>query len=104
MNLFTLQDALRRHPEPGSFSFQLAQLGEAELKFYVPTKVDLQTPHSRDEFYVIVRGSGTLTIEKQAFSFSPGDVLFVGANVEHRFTEFSDDFATWVIFIGRPPR
>jgi len=27
-------------------------------------------------------------------------VLFVPARVEHRFEEFSDDFATWVIFWG----
>jgi mannose-6-phosphate isomerase-like protein (cupin superfamily) len=100
MNLFTLEAALKRQPEPGNFSVALAQLGQAELKFYVPKRVDLQTPHSRDEFYIIARGSGTLMIGTQAFSFSPGDVLFVEANVEHRFTEFSDDFATWVIFIG----
>jgi len=27
-------------------------------------------------------------------------MLFVPAGVEHRFENFSDDFATWVIFYG----
>jgi hypothetical protein len=27
-------------------------------------------------------------------------MLFVGAGVEHRFEEFSDDLAVWVFFYG----
>jgi mannose-6-phosphate isomerase-like protein (cupin superfamily) len=30
----------------------------------------------------------------------PGEVLFVPAGIEHRFEDFSDDFATWVFFYG----
>lgn len=30
----------------------------------------------------------------------PGDLLFVPAGVVHRFEEFTDDFATWVMFYG----
>lgn len=29
-----------------------------------------------------------------------GDVLFVPAGVEHRFEDFSDDLAGWVVFYG----
>jgi len=32
--------------------------------------------------------------------FAPGDALFVPAGVEHRFTRFTPDFVTWVIFYG----
>ena len=32
--------------------------------------------------------------------FGPGDLLFVPAGVEHRFEEFSDDLAVWVVFYG----
>jgi quercetin dioxygenase-like cupin family protein len=32
--------------------------------------------------------------------FAPGDFLFVPAGVEHRFEEFSDDLAVWVLFYG----
>ena len=101
MSAFALADALKRQPEL-DFSFSLAQLGEAELKFYAPKGVDLQTPHSRDEFYIIARGNGTFEIEDRSFSFHSGDVLFVEARKEHRFKDFSEDFATWVIFIDNP--
>ena len=33
-------------------------------------------------------------------SFKENDVLFVPAGIEHRFENFTDDFATWVIFYG----
>jgi mannose-6-phosphate isomerase-like protein (cupin superfamily) len=32
--------------------------------------------------------------------FERGDVLFVAAGVEHRFENFTDDFAAWVFFYG----
>jgi mannose-6-phosphate isomerase-like protein (cupin superfamily) len=32
--------------------------------------------------------------------FGPGDALFVPAGMKHRFENFSDDFATWIMFYG----
>ena len=101
MSIFSLREALQRSPDPGSLSVELAHLGDAELEFYAPAKVDLQKPHSRDEFYIIARGSGTFEVAGRACAFEAGDVLFVPAGIEHRFRDFSDDFATWVIFINR---
>jgi len=50
MSYFSLEEALERGAEPGNVSFQLAGLGDAELKFYVPKKIDRQTPHSQMSF------------------------------------------------------
>jgi mannose-6-phosphate isomerase-like protein (cupin superfamily) len=50
--------------------------------------------------YVVVTGSGTFRNGGVVSPFKAGDFLFVAAGVEHRFEEFSDDFATWVIFFG----
>jgi len=36
----------------------------------------------------------------QQYNAVAGDVLFVAAGVEHRFSKFTDDFATWVFFYG----
>jgi uncharacterized RmlC-like cupin family protein len=38
--------------------------------------------------------------EEEKISCMSGDVLFVRAGVKHKFENFSDDFATWVIFYG----
>lgn len=72
--------------------------GDFELEFFAPRGRDYQTPHQKDEIYVVVRGEGEFVRENQKTSFSTGDVLFVEAGVEHHFENFSEDFATWVIF------
>jgi mannose-6-phosphate isomerase-like protein (cupin superfamily) len=70
-----------------------------DIGMYRPVKVDPQTPHTRDELYVIAAGSGDFICGNESTTFSPGDVFFVPAGVEHRFVKFSYDFATWVIFL-----
>ena len=54
-----------------------------------------------DEIYVIVSGQGIFFRDGVRSSFQKGDLLFVPAGMEHRFENFSDDFATWVIFYGK---
>jgi len=74
--------------------------GTLEVEIYRPVGVDRQKPHMRDELYVIVSGSGTFLNGADRTAFAPGDVLFVPSGIEHRFVEFSADFATWVFFYG----
>jgi mannose-6-phosphate isomerase-like protein (cupin superfamily) len=84
----------------GRKSIELFNHGSLVLKVYKPDKVDPQTPHSRDEAYVVISGNGTFMSGGERQPFGPGDFLFVAAGVEHRFEDFSADFATWVIFYG----
>jgi mannose-6-phosphate isomerase-like protein (cupin superfamily) len=74
--------------------------GTLEVEVYRPVKVDRQKPHTRDELYVILSGTGTFVTGGERQPFGPGEVLFVAAGVEHRFEDFTDDFATWVFFYG----
>ena len=80
----------------------LLQRGTLEIGFYAPQAVDPQTPHDRDEVYVIHSGSGTFVLGDDTQPFEAGDVLFVAAGTTHRFQDFSDDFGTWVVFTGPP--
>lgn len=74
--------------------------GSMEVELYVPEKIDLQQPHSRDELYVVISGEGMFVNGEQKHRFKAGDILFVKAGVVHRFEDFSADFKTWVIFYG----
>jgi mannose-6-phosphate isomerase-like protein (cupin superfamily) len=74
--------------------------GTLEVELYAPRGHDPQTPHRRDEVYVVVSGEGEFVHAGESDRFAPGDVLFVAAGVEHRFERFSDDFAVWVFFYG----
>lgn len=78
----------------------LFEHGTLTVEIYKPEKVDLQQPHSRDEVYVVVSGTGEFMNDGERTTFAPGDFLFVPAGVEHRFENFTDDFSTWVIFYG----
>ncbi|MFK7768865.1 MAG: cupin domain-containing protein [Mariniblastus sp.] len=74
--------------------------GSLEIEIYKPDQVDNQTPHSRDEIYVIASGSGCFINGDVQHEIEVGEVLFVPAGVEHRFVDFTDDFSTWVFFYG----
>lgn len=97
----TLGEALERLPGPqGEQSVLLFEHGSLVVKLYAPRGHDPQTPHSRDEIYVVAQGSGEFVRGGTRQTFAPNDVLFVAAEVEHRFENFSDDFAVWVFFYG----
>jgi len=90
-----------RAPVPaGRRSATVLAHGSMEVRWYAPVGVDAQTPHDRDELYVVHRGTGWFVNGAARHRFGPGDVLFVPAGVEHRFEEFSEGFATWVVFYG----
>jgi mannose-6-phosphate isomerase-like protein (cupin superfamily) len=85
---------------PGRLSKLAFDTGEIELRFYAPQQVDNQVPHARDELYFVVHGSGTYEREAERIPFAPGDVLFAAAGERHRFVDFTNDFAVWVVFYG----
>src|SRR5687767_2961706 len=90
---------LEAAPE-GKRSFCPFQHGNLRAGVYAPRSQDTQEPHGQDELYVVIRGSGWFVKGGESRAFKPGDAIFVEAGAEHAFTDFSNDFATWVIFWG----
>lgn len=88
---------LSDHDKPFKELFTHASLS---IELYKPDKIDHQLPHTRDEVYIIVSGSGKFYNNGTVVDFLANDFLFVPAGVEHRFIDFTDDFYTWVIFYG----
>ncbi|NUS39922.1 MAG: cupin domain-containing protein [Lysobacter sp.] len=74
--------------------------GSLAVEVYRPVDRDRQTPHARDEVYVVIAGRGMFHCGDERTAFGPGALLFVPAGAEHRFEDFSDDFSTWVLFYG----
>lgn len=87
-------------PSNQSRSASLFSHGTLEVKVYAPRGRDPQTPHDRDEIYVVLRGEGLFFDGEERRPFAAGDLLFAPAGSVHRFEDFSDDFATWVLFYG----
>ena len=96
----TMEEGLSRaEAAPKRFAGLFAH-GTLEVEFYAPRGVDSQAPHTRDEVYVVARGSGWFRCGSARDGVAAGDFLFVPAGMEHRFEEFSDDFGVWVFFYG----
>jgi mannose-6-phosphate isomerase-like protein (cupin superfamily) len=81
-------------------SAPLFQHGTLLVKYYAPRGRDLQTPHTRDELYVVAEGRGVFFDGATRVPVKPGDLLFAEAGAAHRFEDFTDDFGVWVMFYG----
>lgn len=98
----TLVDALKglAARRDGQRFIEVLTHGSLSVEIYAPRGRDPQTPHTRDEAYVVVEGRGEFINGDERHAFGPGDFLFVPAGVEHRFVDFTDDLVVWVIFYG----
>jgi len=94
------ENALAQLAQSDSPFLKLFEHGTLVLEIYRPEKIDRQTPHTRDEVYIIISGSGEFQNGSERVQFSAGDFLFVPAGTEHRFENFTEDFSTWVLFYG----
>src|SRR5437762_11153929 len=81
-------------------SLLLWEHGSLQVELYAPRGADLQRPHARDEIYVVIRGLGDFLSRDERRPIGAGDIIFVEAEVPHRFENFSEDLTLWVFFYG----
>ena len=87
-------------PPSGHLAVPIFAHGSLQVEFYAPKGHDPQTPHTRDEVYVIARGEAVFFDGTSRETVRSGSFLFVPAGQEHRFERMSADFAVWVFFYG----
>ena len=59
---------------------------------------DPQQPHSEDEVYYIVQGSGQIRVGDEDQAVEAGTLVYVPAHVPHRFHTITEDLAILVLF------
>ena len=96
----TIREAGAAALPEGRRSAQILRHGSLEVRWYAPRGSDPQTPHERDEIYVVASGRAEFVRGTERAAIGPNDVLFVPAHMEHRFEAMSEDFAVWVMFYG----
>lgn len=89
---------------------QQAQTGKSYLEFLrVPAMsagvytlpvggTDRQKPHKEDEMYYVVRGRARMRVGAKDQAISQGSVIFVAAEVEHRFYNIAEELVVLVFF------
>lgn len=59
---------------------------------------DPQQPHTEDELYYIVSGRARILVADEDAPVEAGSLVFVAANVEHRFHTIAEDLTVLVFF------
>jgi mannose-6-phosphate isomerase-like protein (cupin superfamily) len=59
---------------------------------------DPQKPHREDEMYYVVRGRARFKAVAEDREVSAGSVIFVAAEVEHRFYDVAEELVVLVFF------
>ena len=96
----TLEHAANGEPPAGNLAVPVFAHGSLEAELYAPRGSDRQRPHSRDEVYLVARGAGLFFDGHTRHEVRTGAFVFVPAGQEHRFEQFTSDFAVWVFFYG----
>jgi mannose-6-phosphate isomerase-like protein (cupin superfamily) len=68
--------------------------------FYVLAagSVDQQSPHKEDELYYVVRGNARMRADSEDYGVGPGSLIFIAADVEHRFYDIEEELTVLVFF------
>jgi quercetin dioxygenase-like cupin family protein len=59
---------------------------------------DPQKPHKEDEMYYVVRGRARMRVGAEDRAIHQGSVVFVAAEVEHRFYDITEELVVLVFF------
>ena len=104
MDVFEISDLLSRREESGQLYLEFFEASTLSVGVYelAAGSIDPQHPHTEDEVYYVVGGTGQVHIDGGDTEVSPGSVIFVAAGVEHRFHSITEDLKLLVVFA--PPR
>ena len=63
--------------------------------------IDRQQPHQEDEVYYVISGRGMIRVANEERPVKAGSLVFVAAQVEHRFYDIEEDLR--VLVFWAPP-
>ena len=97
---FRLPDLLEERRLRGEAFFEFLRIPAMSAGVYaLPAGgTDPQDPHTEDEVYHVISGRAKLRIGERDHDATPGALLFVAANVEHRFHSIEEDLTVLVFF------
>jgi len=96
----SLAEIEEQRAESGKLYREFMRVPAMSAGLYVlPTgAVDHQKPHREDEIYYVLRGRARFKAGMEDREVSGGDVIFVAAEVGHRFYDIAEELAVLVVF------
>jgi mannose-6-phosphate isomerase-like protein (cupin superfamily) len=100
LDAFGIDELLAERAASGGPYLEFLRRRSMSLGLYVlgPDDVDRQSPHTEDEAYVVLAGTGAFSAGTETRGIRPGDALFVAAGVPHRFHDITEELHLLVVF------
>ena len=100
MEVFQLADLLRQRAESGNLYLEFLRTHDLSVGLYVLPAggTDPQGPHTEDEVYHAISGRARIRVGDEDRAVEAGSVVFVGADVEHRFHAIEEELVVLVVF------
>jgi mannose-6-phosphate isomerase-like protein (cupin superfamily) len=100
MDAFELAQLITECSQSGNEYLEFIRKPSLSVGLYMLSAgaIDQQEPHTEDEVYYIVSGRGSIQVDKESRPVEAGSVVFVQANVEHRFHTITEDLTILVFF------
>ena len=100
MDAFALQHVAEERKKLGKLYYEFLRKPTISAGLYVlgAGHEDPQQPHTEDEVYYVVSGRATIRVGEEDRPIESGSVVFVGAEVEHRFHNITENLTTLVFF------
>ena len=100
MQAFELTKLIDQQNETGRDYLEFLRVPALSAGLYMLAAgaVDMQQPHTEDEVYYIISGRGFIRVGAEEHPLEAGTLVYVKANVEHRFHTITEELRVLVFF------
>ena len=100
MEAFELADLVAARAASGRLYHEFLRTHDLSVGLYqlAAGAEDPQGPHTEDEVYYVVSGRAAMSVGREERTVATGSVVFVPADVVHRFHDIAEDLVLLVFF------
>ncbi len=100
MEAFEVDEVVAAHGRAGELYHEFLRVPDLSVGLYVLPAggADPQPPHTEDEVYYILAGSGQIRVAGEDRAVRAGSMVYVKAGDEHRFHTIAEELRILVFF------
>ena len=100
MQAFEIADLIAQRAQSSKSYLEFLRVPPMSMGLYTlkAGATDLQSPHSEDEAYYIVRGRAKIRVADEDREVQPGSIVYVAKQVPHKFHSITEDLQILVFF------
>jgi mannose-6-phosphate isomerase-like protein (cupin superfamily) len=100
MQAFELNQLITQRAASNKLYLEFLKVPDLSMGLYVLPAggVDPQSPHTEDEVYYVVSGSGKIKVADDDRAVQTGSIVYVAKNVEYRFHSIEEELIVLVFF------